>query len=188
MVRVAVRRPGYAGAVDRNLIKALLAAWEHPQFRSGLRHLIDLDEITTLLAALSTEDRDRQVERRALELLRSAMDTDEIRRAVLLLVEVDEIRRPVVAGIAEGLADRPGLARSIRSAADDPTVRRELPAALESARVRELIWTAAQGGTRRRWTLIRSAVLLIVGHRHARRLAWALRRHGVLREFRRAQL
>jgi hypothetical protein len=172
--------------MDRNLIRALLAAWDQPEFRSGLRHLIDLEEVTTLLAALATEDHDHQVERRALELLRSALDTDEIRRAVLLLVETDEIRQHLVAGIAEGLADRPDLARSIRSAADDPAVRRELRAALESARVRELIWTAAQGGAGRRWALIWAAVVLMVGHRHARRLAWALRRHGVLRELRRA--
>ena len=66
----------------------------------------------------------------ALELLRSALDTDEIRRAVLLVVETDEIRSHLAAGIAESLADRPGLARAIQSAMDDPSVRQELHAAL----------------------------------------------------------
>ena len=66
--------------MDRNLVRALLAAWGHPEFRSGLRHLIDLDEVGDLLAALAVEGHDREVELRALELLRSALDSDEIRR------------------------------------------------------------------------------------------------------------
>jgi hypothetical protein len=37
----------------------------------------------------------------------------------------------------------------------------------------------------RRWALIREAVILVVRYRRARRLVWALRRHGVLRELRR---
>jgi hypothetical protein len=38
-----------------------------------------------------------------------------------------------------------------------------------------------------RFGLIRRAVVLLVRHPSARRLAWGLRRHGVLRELRRKQ-
>lgn len=172
--------------MDRNFVRALLFAWDRPEFRSGLQHLIDLDEVTTLLAALSVEDHDRQVERRAMELLRSALDTADIRRAVLLLVEDDDIRHSLAQGIADSLADRPGLAGSIRAALDDAAVRGEIRAALESPPLRELVWKAAEnqfGG--HRWALVREVTVLFLRHRQARRLIWALQRHGVLRELRR---
>ena len=172
--------------MDRNLVRALLAAWDHPEFRAGLQHLVDLDEVSTLLAAMSVEDDDHQVELRAVELLRSALDSDEIRGAVLLLVESDEIRMHLAAAIADSLSERPGLADAVRSALDDPAVRRELHAALESASVRALVWQAAQGRTTSRWALIRSGLALLIRHRSVRRLALALRRHGVLRELRRS--
>ena len=65
--------------MDRNVVKVLLAAWERPDFREGLRHLIDLDEVTSLLAALSVDDQDDEVRRRSMELGRSALETAEIR-------------------------------------------------------------------------------------------------------------
>ena len=172
--------------MNRNLVKGLLAAWELPDFRAGLQHLIDLDEVTALLAALSVPDHDQEVERSLLRLLRSALDTAEIREAVLLLLEEDTVRRPLVDAAAESMADRPGLAAAIGSAANDPEVRRELRAALGSPRVRELVWEAAENQfDHRRWALLRRGVALFVRHRSIRRLAWALRRHGVLRELRR---
>lgn len=171
--------------MNRNLVKGLLVAWELPQFRSGLQHLIDLDEVTRLLAALSVPDHDREVERSLLDLLRSALDTAEIREAVLLILEEDGVRRPLVAAVAEPLADRPGLAAAIASAAEDPSVRREVRAVLDSPRVRELVWRAVENQfTEHRWAMIGQGVLLFVRHRSVRRLAWALRRHGVLREIR----
>jgi hypothetical protein len=172
--------------MDRNFVKALLFAWDRPEFRAGLQHLIDLDEVTTLLAALSVDDHDHQVELRATELLRSALDTADIRRAVLLLIEDDDIRQSLADGITDSLADRPGLAGSIRSALDDPAVRTEIRAALESPPLRTLIWKAAENQFRsHRWALIREVTVLLVRHRQARRLVWALKRHGVLRELRR---
>lgn len=172
--------------MDRNFVRALLFAWDRPQFRSGLQHLIDLDEVTALLAALAVDGHADEVELRVMELLRSALDTAEIRRATLLLVEDEDVRHGIMAGITESLADRPELARSVGSALDDPAVRAEIRAVLESAPVRAVIWQVTEKQFQgRRWALIRQAVLLLVRHRHARRLVWALKRHGVLRELRR---
>ncbi|MET7425671.1 hypothetical protein [Dactylosporangium sp. NPDC005555] len=167
-------------------MKALLFAWDRPEFRAGLRHLIDLDEVPGLLAALCVDEQDHEVERRAMDLLRSGLDTAEIRHATLLLVEDADIRDNLTAGIAGGLADRPDLARSIRSALDDPDTRADLRDALESASLRATIWRVAEHQSRgRRWALVREALILMLRHRHARRLAWSLKRHGVIRELRR---
>ncbi|MEV4822629.1 hypothetical protein ACGFIE_16605 [Micromonospora sp. NPDC049275] len=172
--------------MNRNVVKALQVAWGLPEFRSGVRHLIDLDEVSVLLAALSVPDHDGEVERSLLSLLRSGLETIEIREAVLLLLEQDEVRRPLVAAAVEPLADRPGLAAAVASAAEDPAVRREARAALDSAKVRELIWQAMENQVSdNRFGLIRRAAALLVWHPSVRRLAWAARRHGVLRELRR---
>ncbi|GAA3448919.1 hypothetical protein [Dactylosporangium matsuzakiense] len=171
--------------MDRHFVKALLYAWDRDEFREGLQHLIDLDEVTTLLAALSVEDHDHEVERRVLDLVRSGLDAAEIRRATLLLIEDDDVRDNVAAGITASLADRPDLARSIRFALDDPKVRTELREALESAPLRAVIWQVAENQFEgRRWALIRTALVLVVRHRHARRLTWALRRHGLIHALR----
>ena len=167
----------------RNIAKVLFIAWGRPEFRAGLRHLIDLDEVTGVLAALAADDHGDEVDLRALALLRSALETDENRRAVLLLVEEDDIRRHVAAASAAALRDQPGLARAIGSALDDPTVRREFSATLESPHVRDVVLKAAENQFRgHRWTLVGQLTVLLIRHRHARRLVWALRRHGVLHE------
>ncbi|WP_433352903.1 hypothetical protein ACQPYV_21010 [Micromonospora saelicesensis] len=174
--------------MNRNLVKALQVAWELPEFRSGVRHVVDLEEIAGLLATLSVPDHDHEVERSLLSLLRSALDTVEIREAVLLLLERDEVRKPLVAAAMEPLADRPGQAAAIASAAEDPVVRREVRTVLASAKVRELIWQAIENQlSDDRFGLIRRAAVLFVRHPSVRRLAWAVRRHGVLRELRRKQ-
>lgn len=171
--------------MNRNLIRALLYAWERPEFRTGLQHLIDLDQVTALLAALSTEDRDHEQERRAMDLLRSALDSPEIRRAVQLLVESDDIRLQLAAAIAEGLPDRPALAVAIAAALNDPRVRGQLHDALETPQVRDLLLQAAEDGARHhRWSLARQLLVLLARHRTARRLAWSLHRHGLLRAVR----
>ncbi|MGW4682084.1 hypothetical protein ACWEOS_26765 [Micromonospora taraxaci] len=172
--------------MNRDLVKALQVAWGLPEFRNGVRHIVDLDEVAVLLAALSVPDHDHEVERSLLSLLRSALDTVEIREAVLLLLEQDEVRRPLVAAAVEPLADRPGLAAAVASAAEDPAVRRELRAVLDSTKVRALIWQAVENQVSdNRLGLIHQAAVLFVRHRSVRRLAWAVRRHGVLRESRR---
>ncbi|MER6584162.1 hypothetical protein [Micromonospora chalcea] len=172
--------------MNRDLARGLTVAWALPEFRDGLRHLVDLDEVTVLLAALSLPDRDREVERSALGLLRSGLDSTEVREAVLLLLERDTVRRPLVAAAVEPLADRPGLVTAVTSAAEDPRVRHEVRAMLDSPGVRELIWRAADDQVSdNRFGLVRGAAVLFVRHPSARRLAWALRRHGVLRELRR---
>ncbi|MEV4496240.1 hypothetical protein AB0J84_11105 [Micromonospora arborensis] len=174
--------------MNRNLVKGLQVAWGLPEFRTGLRHLIDLDEVAVLLATLSVPDHDHEVERSLLGLLRSGLDTVEIREAVLLLLEQDEVRQPLVAAAVEPLADRPGQVVAITSAAEDPAVRREIRAVLDSAKVRELIWQAIDNQVSdNRFGLIRRAAVLFVRHPSVRRLAWAMRRHGVLRELRRKQ-
>ncbi|WCN79510.1 hypothetical protein [Micromonospora sp. LH3U1] len=172
--------------MNRNLVKGLQVAWGLPEFRNGVRHLIDLEEVSVLLATLSVPDHDREVERSLLSLLRSGLDTIEIREAVLLLLEEDEVRRPLVAAAVEPLADRPGQVAAIASAAEDPAVRREVRAVLGNATVRELIWQAIENQVSdNRFGLIRRAAVLFVRHPSVRRLAWAVRRHGVLRELRR---
>ncbi|WFE53415.1 hypothetical protein [Micromonospora sp. WMMD1155] len=172
--------------MNRDLVKALQVAWGVPEFRDGVRHIVDLDEVAVLLAALSDPDHDREVERSLVGLLRSGLDTTEIRDAVLLLLERDEVRRPLVAAMAEPLADRPGQAAAIASAAEDPAARRELRAVLDNARARELIWQAVDDQVNDdRVGLIHRAAVLFLRHRSVRRLVWALRRHGVLRELRR---
>ncbi|MEO3769255.1 hypothetical protein [Micromonospora sp. B9E7] len=172
--------------MNRNLVQGLQAAWGLPEFRSGIRELVDLDEVAMLLAALSDPDHDREVEGSLLSLLRSGLDTTEIREAVLLLLEQDEVRRPLVAAMAEPLADRPRQVAAIASASEDPAVRRELRAVLDSAEARELIWQAVDNQVNdNHFGLIHRVAILFVRHRSVRRLAWALRRHGVLRELRR---
>ncbi|WP_405092186.1 hypothetical protein OG767_03885 [Micromonospora sp. NBC_01392] len=172
--------------MNRDLARGLTVAWGLPEFRDGLRHLVDLDEVTVLLAALSDPDRDGEVERSLLGLLRSGLATTEVREAVLLLLERDTVRRPLVAAAVEPLADRPARATAITSATEDPAVRREVRTMLDSADVRELIWQAVDRQVSDdRFGLIRRAAVLFVRHPSARRLAWALRRHGVLRELRR---
>ncbi|MDP9793822.1 hypothetical protein J2S43_002334 [Catenuloplanes nepalensis] len=173
--------------MNRDLVRGLTAAWGLPEFRDGLRHLIDLDEIAVLLATLSVSDsgHDREVERGLLDLLRSALDRAEIREAVLLLLERDEVRRPLVAATAEPFADRPALVAAVTAAAEDPAVRREVRAVLDNARVRALIWAAIDNQVAdNRLGLVRRAALLFVRHPSVRRLTWALHRHGVLRALR----
>ncbi|MET8281715.1 hypothetical protein [Micromonospora sp. NPDC005174] len=175
--------------MNRDLVKALQVAWGLPEFRDGLRHLIDLDEVSVLLATLAVPDHDGAVERSLLDLLRSSLETVEIREAVLLLLERDEVRRPLVAAAVEPLADRPGLAAAIASAGEDPAVRSELRSVLDNAKVRELIWQAMENQVSdHRFGMIRRAAALFVRHQSVRRLAWAVRRHGVLRELRRGPL
>ncbi|WP_422739143.1 hypothetical protein ACN263_07865 [Micromonospora sp. WMMD729] len=172
--------------MNRDLLKALQVAWGLPEFRDGLRHLIDLDEVSVLLATLTVPDHDGEVERSLVDLLRSGLETVEIREAVLLLLERDEVRRPLVVAAVEPLADRPGLAAAVTSAAEDPGVRREVRSALDSAPVRELIWQALENQVSdNRFGLFRRAAALFVRHPSVRRLVWAVRRHGVLRELRR---
>jgi hypothetical protein len=171
--------------MDRNFVKAVRFAWDRPEFKAGLRHLVDLDEVTTLLAALAVDDPDHghdpEVEVRVMHLVRSALETEEIRQAVLLLIEADDVRHSLVAGIADSLADRPGLARAIGAALEDPATLAEIRDVLESPALRAVIWKVVES---RRARVLQVAVLL-VQHRPARRLVWALRRHGVLRELRR---
>ncbi|MEU1889365.1 hypothetical protein ABZ491_28245 [Micromonospora rifamycinica] len=172
--------------MNRDLVTALLAVWELPGFRSGVHHLVDLDEVAVLLARLAAPGRDHGVERALLDLVRSGLDSTEIREAVLLVLERDEVRRPLVAAVTVSLASRPGQAAAIASAAEDPEVRRAVRAVLDNARVRGLLWQAVERQVDDdRAGLVRRAVVLFVRHPSVPRLTWALRRHGVLRELRR---
>ena len=171
--------------MNRDLVQGLQVAWGLPEFRAGVRHLIDLEEVAGLLATLSVPDHDREVERSLLRLLRSGLDTIEIREAVLLLLE-----RTRCAGRSSRRRwsrSRTGRVRLLPSRRrPDPAVRREIRAVLDSAKVRELIWQAIDNQVSdNRFGLIRRAAVLFVWHPSVRRLAWAVRRHGVLRELRR---
>ncbi|BCJ74805.1 hypothetical protein CS0771_43490 [Catellatospora sp. IY07-71] len=171
--------------MNRNLIRALLFAWQYPEFRAGLQRAVDLDEVSALLAALSTETGDHEQERRAVDLVRSALDSAEVREALLLLVESDRIRREIVAAVAEELADRPALVITIAAALDDPVVRADLRATLETPRLRGLLLRVAEDGVRRRrLALLAEVIVLLARHRTARRLVRRLHQHGVLRALR----
>jgi len=173
--------------MDRHFARALLYAWNKPAFRQGLQHLIDLDEVSALLAALAGDRPDGEAERRGLQLLQSALESDEIRRAVLLLIDDASIREAIGQGLQAEMTSSPRLAQALRSALDDPAVRREVHTALESARVRAVLWAVADSQLRdRKWKLARNALGLFT-HRSVRRLVRALARHGVLRELWRAR-
>ncbi len=168
--------------MDRHFARALLHAWNKPEFRSGLQHLIDLDEVTALLATLAGDHTDAQAQQRGLELLRSALETPEIRQAVLLLIDDATVREALGQGLQAEMADRPRLAQALRSALEDARLRRELHDALASPQVRALVWSVAESGMReRRLALVLRAVGLI-RHRSVRHLVSGLARHGVLRE------
>jgi hypothetical protein len=168
--------------MDRHFAKALLFAWNKPAFRQGLQHLIDLDEVTALLASLAGDAPDGEAQQRGLQLLRSALESDEIRRALLLLIDDASIREAISQGLAAEMTHKPGLARAVHSALDDAALRREIHAALESPHVRAVIWSAADSQLRdRKWTLARHTLGLL-RHRSVRRLVRGLARHGVLRE------
>ncbi|MEV0941945.1 hypothetical protein AB0I90_16395 [Micromonospora wenchangensis] len=170
--------------MNRDLVNALRAAWELPAFRDGVRHVVDLDEVALLLTALSVPEHDREVERSLLRLLRSGLDSAEIREAVLLLLERDEVRRPLVAAVVRPRPE--AQATAIASAAEDPRVRHEVRAVLDDARVRALVWQAVESQLDAdRVGMVRRAAVLFLRHPSVPRLAWALRRHGVLRELRR---
>jgi hypothetical protein len=169
--------------MERHFIKALMYAWDQPRFREGLQHLIDLDEITGLLAALATGEQNGEAERRLAGLLRSALEEGEIRRALLVLIDDPPIREELKQGTAAELVSQPGLARAIGSALDDPAVREETRAALESGKVRAAIWDAVESQLgQRRLAMARKLIGLLVRHRHARKLVWALNKHGLYRE------
>jgi hypothetical protein len=170
--------------MDPHLARALLSAWRLPQFRDALQHLIDLDEVTDLLAALAAGAPDEQTRRRSLELLQSAFDDERIRSAVLLLIADEGFRTQVSQAVANALSDRPALASSVADAILDPVVAGEVSGILANGRTRAALWKAVerqQSGQRFRLAL---AGLALVAHRHVRKLARALNRHGVLRALR----
>lgn len=167
--------------MDRHIARALLIAWNHPEFRTALQHLIDLDEVIRLLTALADGDHDDDVARRAMDLFHSALDRGDVRAAILLLLDSVEFRQQFCAALADAVPDRPALGPAVASALGDPEVRAELRTALETTSLRELLWRIAEdaaGG--RRGAAAGRAVVLLVRHRTARRLVRRLRRHGVL--------
>jgi hypothetical protein len=168
--------------MDRHVARALLIAWNHPEFRAALQHLIDLDEVSRLLSALADGDHDEEVSARAIDLLHSALDRGDIRAAVMVLLENVEFRTSLSAGVADAIKDRPELGPAIAAALGDPKVRADLGSALENPSLRELLWRiaeAASGGRRAR--AAGKLVVLLARHRTARHLVAGLRRHGVLR-------
>jgi hypothetical protein len=167
--------------MDLHLARALLSAWQLPQFRDALQHLIDLDEVTSLLAAYAAGAPDEQTQHRLLELLRSASDTDAIRDAVLLLVADDAFRQEISAAVGNAMPERPGLVHAIAS----PDVARDVIHILRSDRMRASLWKAVDSQLAGRRLRLYAAGLALLVHRDVRRLLRELRRLGVLRELRR---
>lgn len=170
--------------MDPHLARALLSAWQLPQFRDALADLIDLDEVSDLLATLADGAPDEQTRRRSLELLRTASDTDSIRGAVLMLIADDAFRVQVGAAVGNVLADRPALARSVEAAVTDRAVADELIRILADARTRTALWKAVDGQLEGKRLRLLSAALSLLSRRDVRKLLRALRRHGVLRAMR----
>jgi hypothetical protein len=170
--------------MDPHLAQALLSAWQLPQFRDALADLIDLDEVTGLLAALAAGGPDEQTRQRSLELLRTASDTDSIRGAVLMLIADDAFRVQVGAAVATVLADRPALAASVESAIVDRVAAAEVVRILADGRTRAALWKAVDGQLDGKRLRLLTAALSLLARRDVRKLLWALRRHGVLRAMR----
>lgn len=175
---------GIQRAMDPHLARALLSAWQLPQFRDALQDLIDLDEVTGLLAALAAGAPDEQTRRRSLELLRTASQTPSIRDAVLLLVADDAFRGQTAQAVANAMADRPALAAAVAAAIVDHEVAEEVRRILGSARTRAALWKAVDGQLEHRRFRLVTAALSLLARRDVRRLLRALRRHGVLRALR----
>jgi hypothetical protein len=170
--------------VDPHLARALLSAWQVPQFRDALQHLIDLDEVTGLLAALAAGAPDEQTRRRLLELLHTASDDDRIRSALLLLIADDAFRVQLSQAVANALSDRPALALSLSSAIADRAVADEVVDILGATRTRAALWKAVESQLQgRRFGLLTAGVAL-VARRRVRQLLRALHRHGVFRALR----
>lgn len=163
------------------MLKALQIAWEKPQFRAALVSLINLTETRRLIAALAD---DRHKERRLGQLVRSVLETSEIRNAVLMLLNDAEFRRTVMAGIVASLPTRQTLARSIVSALGDPRVRQQIVAALQSASTRSAISGVTNNQLRDRKVRLAASIVGLLLHHSARQLLGQLRQHGVLREIR----
>jgi hypothetical protein len=173
--------------MNRHVARALLIAWNHPEFRAALQHLIDLDEVSSLLAALADGDHDDDVSARAVDLLYSALNRADIRAAIMLLLENVEFREQFSAGVTDAVGDRPDIGPAIASALGDPTVRTDLRAALENTALRELLWRIAEeAAAGRRGGAAAKVVVLLIRHRTARHLVRGLRQHGVLRSLRRS--
>ena len=170
--------------MDPYLARALLSAWRLPQFRDALQHLIDLDEVTGLLAALAAGAPDEQTRSRLLELLHTASDDDRIRPAVLLLVADDAFRAQVSQAVANALSDRPALALSLSSAIADREVADEIVDILGSARTRAALWKAVDSQMQGRRFRLFTAAVALVARRRVRKLLRALHRHGVFRALR----
>jgi hypothetical protein len=169
-----------------HLARALLSAWRLPQFRGALAHLIDLDEVTRLLAAYAAGAPDEQTRQRTLDLLRTASDTDDIRKAVLLLIADSAFRSQIARVVVDAMADRPALAKAVGEAIADPEVADEAARILDSARTRAALWKAVDSRLEGRRVRLLSAALSLLAKRDVRRLLWSLRRHGVIRELRRS--
>lgn len=173
--------------MDAHLARALLSAWELPQFRDALQHLIDLDEVTRLIAAFAAGAPDEQTRQRSLELLRTASETDDIRQAVLMLIADPAFREQISPVVVNALAKHPALGQAVGSAILDTEVATETVRVLDSGRARAALWKAIDSQLAGRRVRLLTAGLALLAKRHVRRLLWALRRHGVIRELRRMQ-
>lgn len=171
--------------MDPHLARALLSAWQLPEFRDALQHLIDLDEVTALLAALAAGAPDEQTRQRSLELLRTASETEPIRDAVLLLVAHGAFRVQALQAVANALADRPGLAVAVAAAIADDQVADLAGSILRSRRTRAALWRAVDSRIAGRRLRLFAAGVSLLAHRDVRRLLRVLQRHGVLHELRR---
>jgi hypothetical protein len=173
--------------MDAHLARALLSAWQLPQFHDALRHLIDLDEVTGLLAALAAGAPDEQTRQRSLGLLRKASETEDIRQAVLLLIADPGFREQISQVVVKALADRPALGRAVGAAILDPQVAIEVGRVLDSARARAALWKAVDSQLAGRRVRLLTAGLALLAKRDVRRLLWSLHKYGVIRELRRLQ-
>lgn len=167
------------------LARALALGWADPAFRAGLHRLIEIPEIRALLAALGEGPPGTGLARPAVDLGRAALESAEVRAALLTLIEERPIRYAVLDWLTLLLGRQPALTAAIRSAAEDPAVRHEIRTVLADPGIRAAFWHAVDGRLAdRTWQVIRYAGSLLLGHRSAQRLGWLLRRHGVVRVLR----
>ncbi|HEY2791039.1 MAG TPA: hypothetical protein VGJ28_01705 [Micromonosporaceae bacterium] len=170
--------------MDRQIAQVLLSAWELPEFRDALQHVIDLDEVTSLLTAFAAGAPDEQTRMRGVELARTATETPEIRNALVLLLRKDDFRAKVATLVAAATPDRPALGKALAGAVADPKVAAELSRLLESPKARASIWKTVDSQLEGKRGRLIAAGFGLVAKKEVRRLLWSLKRHGLLKALR----
>jgi hypothetical protein len=170
--------------MNQQIARVLLSAWELPEFRDALQHIIDLDEVTSLLTALAAGAPDDQTRERGLELARTATETPEVRNALVLLLAKEDFRTKLATLVQAATPDRPALGTALAAAVADATVAEQLSRILESPKARASIWKAVDSQIAGKRARLVTAGVSLLAKKDVRHLLSSLRRHGLVRALR----